>query len=223
MTDPLRVDVWSDVACPWCYIGKRRLEAGIEAFSADDTPEIEVEFHSFQLDPGMPTDFEGSAAEHLALPKGIPEPRARDMQDHVTRLAAQAGLTYDFTTLKPANTLAAHQLLHLAKRHGVQLDVKERLMRAHFTEGRHVGHIDVLADIGAASGIPRDEAVDSLAREEFLPAVRQDIQQAAALGIRGVPFFVIAGRYGISGAQPAETFTRVLADVADDVLSDRHW
>jgi predicted DsbA family dithiol-disulfide isomerase len=214
MTDPIRVDVWSDIACPWCYIGKRRLEAGIAAVAADETPRVEVEFHSFQLDPEMPTDFEGSAAEHLAHHKGIPEAHAVQMQEHVTRLAADVGLTYDFTSLQPANTLGAHQLLHLAKRHAVQVDVKERLMRAHFTEGRHVGRPGVLADIGAEAGIPRHEIEDSLTRGEFLPAVRADIQQAASHGIRGVPFFVFAGRYGVSGAQPAETFARVLSDIS---------
>ncbi|MEX2425028.1 MAG: DsbA family oxidoreductase [Acidimicrobiia bacterium] len=218
MTDPIRVDVWSDVACPWCYIGKRRLEAGIEAFAGDESPDVEVEFHSFQLDPGMPTDFEGSAADHLARHKGIPETRARGMQAHVTRLAADAGLVYDFTKLKPANTLAAHQLLHLAKRHAVQVDVKEGLLRAHFTEGRHVGRTAVLAEIGAEAGIPRQVVVDSLADGEFLPAVQADFQQAASFGIRGVPFFVFSGRYGVPGAQPAETFTRVLTDIAGDQM-----
>ena len=214
MTDPIRVDVWSDIACPWCYIGKRRLEVGIEAFATAVTRRVEVEFHSFQLDPGMPNDFDGSAADHLAHHKGIPEPRAREMQEHVARLAADHGLIYDFTTLQPANTLAAHQLLHLAKRHAVQVEVKERLMRAHFTEGRHVGRPDVLADIGTEAGIPRDEVIDSLTGGEFLPAVRDDIHRAASLGIRGVPFFVFSGRYGVSGAQSPETFTRVLSDVA---------
>ena len=214
MSDTIRVDVWSDVACPWCYIGKRRLEAGVAAFAGNATPGVEVEFHSFQLDPGTPADFEGSAADYLARHKGIPEPRAREMQEHVTRLAAEVGLTYDFASLQPANTLAAHQLLHLAKRHAVQGDVKERLMRAHFTEGRHVGRLGVLADIGAEAGIARHEVEHSLAGGEFLSDVQADIQQAASYGIRGVPFFVFAGRYGVSGAQPAETFTRVLSDLS---------
>lgn len=218
MSDPIRIDVWSDVACPWCYIGKRRMEVGISAFSTGErSPRVQVEFHSFQLDPRMPNDFAGSAAEHLARHKGIPEDHAQAMQDHVTRLAADAGLTYDFASLQPANTLAAHQLLHLAARHGVQIEVKERLMRAHFTEGRHIGRIDELAEIGAEAGIDRDAVIEALTTGTFLPAVRADLEQAATLGIRGVPFFVIDGRYGISGAQSAETFTRVLADVAKAV------
>lgn len=218
MNDPIRIDVWSDVACPWCYIGKRQMEAGISAFSkTDGTPGVQVQFHSFQLDPGMPDDFEGSAAEHLARHKGIREEHAKTMQDHVANLAADVGLTYDFATLQPANTLAAHQLLHLAARHGVQIEVKERLMRAHFTEGRHIGRIDELADIGAEAGIDRDTVTEALTSGAFLPAVQADLEQAATTGIRGVPFFVIDGRYGISGAQPVETFTRVLADVADAV------
>ena len=214
MREQIRVDVWSDVACPWCYIGKRRLEEGIDGL-AQDMPNVAVEYHSFQLDPAMPNDFVGSAADHLARHKGVPEPRARAMQEHVTRVAADAGLTYDFASLQPANTFDAHQLLHLAKRHGNQPDVKERLLRAHFTEGRHVGRSEVLAEIGAEAGIPHDEVIDSLARNEFEPAVRGDIEQARVLGIRGVPFFVISGRYAISGAQPAEMFTRVLSEVAD--------
>src|SRR5690554_2454327 len=176
MSEPLRVDVWSDVVCPWCYIGKRNLETGIRAFEeAEGSVPVEVEFHSFQLDPNTPDDFEGSAAEYLARHVGVDVETARQMQRQVSHVAAAVGLHYDFDSLKPANTLKAHQLLHLAKAHGLQLEVKEALMRAHFVEGRHVGRTEELVQIGAAAGLPAEETASSLERQEYLEAVRNDL------------------------------------------------
>jgi predicted DsbA family dithiol-disulfide isomerase len=211
MSEPLRVDVWSDVVCPWCYIGKRNLETGIRAFEeAEGSVPVVVEFHSFQLDPNTPDDFEGSAAEYLARHVGVDVETARQMQRQVSHVAAAVGLHYDFDSLKPANTLKAHQLLHLAKAHGLQLEVKEALMRAHFVEGRHVGRTEELVQIGAAAGLPAEETASSLERQEYLEAVRNDLELAARIGIRGVPFFVIDWRFGISGAQRPEVFTQTL-------------
>ncbi|HSJ29035.1 MAG TPA: DsbA family oxidoreductase [Acidimicrobiia bacterium] len=215
MTDRILVDVWSDVACPWCYIGKRRLEAGIAAFASESgTPAVDVVFRSFQLDPDAPRDFAGGAAEYLAEHKGIPREAARAMQAQVTLIAADVGLAYDFDALRPANTLDAHRLLHLAKDEGNQVDVKERLFRAHFEEGRNIGDDEELADIADEAGMDRDRVLSVLHSDALLEAVGDDTSLAARLGIHGVPFFVIAGRYGISGAQPPETFVRAFRQAA---------
>ena len=217
MSEPLRVDVWSDVVCPWCYIGKRNMDAAIRDFTgADGGVPVVVEFHSFELDPSAPEDFDGSSVDYLARHRGVDPETARQMQRQVARVAAAVGLDYDFEGLKPANTLKAHQLLHLAKAHGRQVEVKESLMRAHLVEGRHIGDIDELATIGAEVGIPAEEVVSALERQEYVEAVRADQQLAARIGIRGVPFFVIDGRFGISGAQRPEVFIETLNRAASE-------
>lgn len=214
MTAPIRIDVWSDVACPWCYIGKRRLEAGLTAFTDDPSaPAVEVEFHSYELMPDLPEDFEGDAVDLLVRTKGIDAVQVRAMHEQVAAVASEVGLAYDFASQRPTNTRRAHQLLHLAKEHGLQAEMTERLMAAHFVEGRHVGHDEELADLGAEVGVDPPEVRRALAEETYLPAVRADMDQAQRLGIGGVPFFVVDGRYGVSGAQPPEVFARTLADV----------
>ena len=131
MSEPIKIDIWSDIACPWCYIGKRHLEGGIAALG-DDAPEVEIEYHSFELAPDTPVDFEGSEVDFLARHKGIPVEQARMMIDRVTGVAAQAGLDYDYDALQHTKTLKAHELLHFAKEQGKQLELSERLFRAYF-------------------------------------------------------------------------------------------
>ena len=214
MTQPIKIDVWSDIACPWCYIGKRNLEAGIATFAADgDQPRVDVEFHSFELAPDTPVDFEGSELDYLARIKGISHEQAAQMHERVATVAAGVGLTYDFASVKHTRTVKAHQLLHLAKAHGRQIEMTERLMRAYFVEGRHVGRDAELADLAAEVGLDRDEVLRSLAADEQLDAVRADQALARAYGIGGVPFFVIDGRYAVSGAQPPEVFAGALQQV----------
>lgn len=214
MADVIQVDVWSDVVCPWCYIGKRRFEAGAAAF-AERHPGVQVklEYHSFQLDPDTPVDFDGSAVDYLVGRKGIAAAQARQMIDQVVKVAAEVGLAYDYDAIQHTNTGKAHQLLHLAKAHGRQVEAKERLMRAYFVEGRHVGRDDDLADLAAEVGLDRDDALRAMREDRYADAVRADQEQAARYGIRAVPFFVLDGAYGISGAQPAEVFTEALARV----------
>lgn len=218
MPEKLKVDIWSDVACPWCYIGKRKFEAGVSAFTSgtEAVLPVEVEFHSFQLSPDMPVDYQGSSADFLVRHKGVSEAQALRLHDHVAGIAAEVGLDYDFEALRPANTVKAHQVLHLAKARGVQVAMKERLMAAHFLEGRHVGRADELVDLAGEVGLEQEEVTKSLAEDEFLPAVRQDQQLAVRLGIRGVPFFVVDGRYGVSGAQAPEVFTQALVRAATE-------
>ncbi|CAI9386133.1 DsbA family oxidoreductase [Microbacterium sp. T2.11-28] len=214
MTETIKIDVWSDIACPWCYIGKRNLESGLAATSSDaDAPRVEVVYHSFELSPDTPVDFEGDIADFLAQHKGISREQASQMHEHVTGIAADAGLEYRFDLLQHTNTVKAHELLHFAKAHGRQHDVAERLMSAYFTEGRHVGRIDDLVTIAVEAGLDGDAARAALESAEFLDDVRADQAQAVAYGIQGVPFFVIDGKYGVSGAQPAEAFSQILRQV----------
>jgi predicted DsbA family dithiol-disulfide isomerase len=214
MTDAIKIDVWSDIACPWCYIGKRNLENGLAAASADDdSPQVEVTFHSFELSPDTPVDFDGGEAEYLATHKGISEDQAGQMLERVTGVAADAGLEYRFDLLKHTNTVKAHELLHFAKEQGMQTQLAERLMSAYFTEGRHLGQEDELVALAGEAGLDRDAARDALRSGRFLADVRADQAQAAAYGITGVPFFVIDGKYGVSGAQPAEAFSQIVRQV----------
>lgn len=215
MSTPIKIDIWSDIACPWCYIGKRHFEAGVAALG-DDAPEIEVEYHSFELAPDTPVDFEGSEIDFLAKHKGMPAERVQQMLQHVTGVAANAGLDYDFDALQHTKTLKAHELLHFAKSEGRQLELAERLFRAYFTEGRHVGRVDELVTLAADAGLDADAAREALESGRFAAAVQADIAQAGVYGINGVPFFVIDGKYGVSGAQPAEVFGQVLTQVAGE-------
>jgi predicted DsbA family dithiol-disulfide isomerase len=214
VSDPIKVDIWSDVACPWCYIGKRKFEAGAGLFSgAGDARAVEVEFHSFELSPDTPLDFEGNEADYLAQHKGISAQQAEQMLERVGGIAKQVGLNYDFDSLQHTNTVKAHELIHYAKAHGKQSEMKERLLKAYFTEGGHVGRIDDLADYAAEIGLDRADARAALEHGDYLAAVREDQATAQEFGINGVPFYVIDGKYGVSGAQEATTFAQVLEQV----------
>ena len=217
MSEAIKIDVWSDVACPWCYIGKRNLEAGIDTYAGTGAGrEVEVEYHSFELAPDTPVDFDGTELDYLVGAKGIDATQAQQMLDRVTGVAAAAGLRYDFSSVKHTRTVKAHQLLHYAKAHGLQRETKERLLSAYFVEGRHIGRDEDLADLAEELGMDREDVLRSLREDAFLADVRADQAQAVAYGIRGVPFFVIDRRYAISGAQPPETFAAALTQVADE-------
>lgn len=214
VSEPISIDIWSDIACPWCYIGKRNLETGLQATAGDeDAPRVAVTFHSFELAPDTPVDFEGDEADFLAGHKGMPRDQVEQMLSHVTGVAAASGLEYRFDLLQHTNTVKAHELLHFAKAKGRQHEMEERLMSAYFTEGRHVGRIDDLVALAEEVGLDGEEARSALESSEYLAAVRADQAQAQAYGINAVPFFVIDGKYGVSGAQPAEAFENVIRDV----------
>jgi predicted DsbA family dithiol-disulfide isomerase len=220
VSEPIKVDIWSDIACPWCYIGKRKFEAGSGLFAgAGDDRDVVVEYHSYELSPDTPVDFDGSEIEFLSGHKGIPAAQVKPMLERVGGIAASVGLDYDFDALKHTNTVKAHELLHYAKAHGRQLDMSERLFSAYFVEGRHVGRIDDLADLAAEIGLDCADVVRALESEEFLSDVRADQSTAIEYGIQGVPFFVIDGRYGVSGAQEAATFAQVLEQVWSEKTS----
>lgn len=219
MSDPIKVDIWSDVACPWCYIGKRKFEAGSGLFAGSgDGRGVEVEYHSFELSPDTPVDFAGNEADYLAQHKGISAEQAQQMLERVGGIAEQVGLRYDFPAMQHTNTVKAHELIHYAKEHGKQAAMKERLLKAYFTEGGHVGRIDDLARYASEVGLDAEDARAALERSDYLAAVREDQATAQEYGINGVPFFVIDGKYGVSGAQEAATFAQAL----EQVWQERH-
>ena len=209
MSETIKVDIWSDVQCPWCYIGKRKFEDAVSRFDGD----VEVEYHSFELAPDTPVDYDGTPVDYLSDRKGIDRAQARQMIDRVTGIASEVGLEYDYDHIHQTNTVIAHELLHFAKSKGRQLEVKERLLKAYFIKGEHVGRIEDLVEIAAELGFDRDEVTEALESHRFLPDVKADMAQAREYGIQGVPFFVFDGKYGVSGAQDAGTFANVLEEV----------
>ena len=211
---PLRIDVWSDLACPWCYIGKRRLEAALA--TAAPPGGVEVVWRSFELDPAAPpVRTDGlTQAQRLAAKYRRTPAEAEAMIANVTRLAAAEGLTFRIDQQIAGNTFDAHRVLHLAAAHGRQDAVGERLFRAYFTEGRALGDRATLVELAADAGLPAAEVEAALAGDAHAADVRADERLARELGISGVPFFVLDGRVGVSGAQPAEVLARAIAEVA---------
>ena len=202
------VEIWSDIACPWCYVGKRRFEAALSGFEHRD--EVTVTWRSFELDPAAPRERGGDRATHLAEKYGTTRERALEMQRHMTEVAATEGLEFRFDRARSGNTFDAHRLLHLAAEHGLQDALKERLMRAYLTEGRLIGDPEVLEELGVAAGLPRPAVAELLASDRFAAEVREDERTAAALGIHAVPFFVVDRALGASGAQPPEVLAEML-------------
>lgn len=210
MTDAVKIDIWSDVACPWCPIGKRKFEEGARRAGVP----VEVEYHSFELSPDTPVDFAGSTTDYLAERKGLRRDQVTGMLQHVTAIAATVGLHYDFDRVVHTNTVLAHELLHAAKAQGRQLETAEALFRAYFEQGRHIGRVDSLVEVAREVGLDADAVRTALESHEYLGAVHADQAQAVAYGIQGVPFFVIDGRYGVSGAQDPDVFAGALTQVA---------
>lgn len=204
----MRLEVWSDVICPWCYIGKRRLEKALAAF--EHAGEVEVEWRSFQLDPSFPMGVSKGAYEMLADKMGCSVAQARAMTEQVAALGAQEGLAYDFDRVRIVNTFDAHRLAHLAKAEGLGGAMHERLMRANLIEGETLDDHETLVRLGTEVGLDEGDARRVLGGEEYTADVDEDGRQARALGATGVPFFVLDRRYGISGAQPVETFLETL-------------
>lgn len=206
----MRIEVWSDVVCPWCYIGKRRLEKALADFPAAD--QVEVVWHSYQLDPSAPVGGEELSRDALARRFGGPA-QVQQMFDRVEATAAEEGLLFRLGQAHHTNTVAAHRVLHLALETGgptLQGALKEALLDAHFVKSRNVGDPEVLAEIAVAAGLDAERVAEVLGSSEYLQEVHADIAQAQAFGASGVPFFVVDGKYGISGAQPTEVFAGAL-------------
>ena len=198
----MNVEIWSDIACPWCAVGKRRFERALAEFEHRD--EVTVTFRSFELDPDAPAAREGSTAENLARKYGTTLEQARAMNDNMTRTAADDGLEFRFDIARGGNTFDAHRLLHLAAAHGRQHELKERLMRAYLGEGELMSDHAALTRLALEAGLPEDEVRDTLATGRSAAEVREDEATARGLGISAVPFFVIDRRFGLAGAQPPE-------------------
>jgi predicted DsbA family dithiol-disulfide isomerase len=204
----VQVEVWSDVVCPWCYIGKRRLEAALERFPHRD--EVEVLWRSFQLDPTIPEGTTHRTLPALAAKYGGDEGQMRAMMARVEQVAAREGLRYDLANGTSGNTTLAHELLHLAADNGLGGAAKERLLHAHFEQGRSVFDLDSLVALGAEVGLDDAEIRAALTDRRYRHAVHSDAATAQALGATGVPFFVVDRKYGAAGAQPAELLLQVL-------------
>lgn len=202
---PLRIDIWSDIACPWCYIGKRRLEQALDRFA--HRADVEIVWRAFELDPSAPRirDSSQSYAERLGRKYGMPAEQAQQRIDQMVGVAAGDGLEFRFDRIRPGNTFDAHRLLHLAHERGVQDAVKERMLRAYMTEGQAIGDPAVLLVLAREAGLDEQEARGVLDGDRYAAEVRADEALARELGISGVPFFVLDRRLGVSGAQPAQT------------------
>ncbi|MBM9468724.1 DsbA family oxidoreductase [Nakamurella leprariae] len=216
MTEAITVDVWTDVVCPWCWIGKRKFEAGLAAFQADGGGPVRVRAHSYELTPDALVGDHQPVAEYFVRKRGVAPAQAQQMLDQVTGIAADVGLEYHFEHAQHTNTRLAHQVLHLAAGRGAQDAVLERLYRAYFCDGRRIGDPAELADLAAEAGLDRDEVLTALRDGTYVADVDADLARARAYGIQGVPFFVLDGRYGVSGAQDPEVFRQALQQVADE-------
>ena len=205
----MRVEVWSDVVCPWCYVGKRRLESALGRFDHRDA--VELVWRSFELDPAAPRQRSGSAAEQLARKYGMSAEQVAASWARLTALAEAEGLEFHLDRARGGSTFDAHRLIHLGAEHGLQDEVKERLLGGYFTESLPIGAPEVLERLGVEAGLPPHEIAEVLATDRFADAVREDERRARLLGIAGVPFFAIDDRYGVSGAQSADLLLEALS------------
>lgn len=215
------VEIWSDIACPWCYIGKRRFEKALAGFEH----QVNVRWRSYQLDPTLPDHDHRSEQEYLSQAKGIPAEQLKDMLAHVTEQAKGEGLNYDFDRLVVANSRRAHRVLQAAKQAdagdgGNRTDaLKESLLKAHFEQGGNIGDVNLLVSLGEAAGLTAEVVRDAVDSEELDQAVETDIREGVQLGVRGVPFFVFGNKYGVSGAQPPEVFSQALETIWSETQS----
>jgi predicted DsbA family dithiol-disulfide isomerase len=204
----MQVEIWSDIACPWCYVGRARFAAALAQFEHRD--EITVVWRSFELDPDAPAEREGSHAERIARKYGRTLEQVAEMDAQLTAAATADGLTIDFSRVRSGNTFDGHRLVHLAAAHGKQDSMKERLLRAYFSEGALISDHATLQDLGVEIGLPADDVGELLLTERYAEEVREDERTAHSAGISAVPCFVIDRKYGASGAQPPETLLQFL-------------
>ncbi|MES2651202.1 MAG: DsbA family oxidoreductase [Bacteroidota bacterium] len=200
----MKIEIWSDVMCPFCYIGKRHLEKAMETLSFNNA--IEIEWKSYQLNPEYHNTTNESLYDYLARAKGMTVEQAKQMTGSVLEMANQAGLALDFERSVPANSFDAHRFLHFAKTKGLQNEAEEALFHAHFMEGKDIANKEVLSGIGQTLGLIKQEIDKALAGDDFTEAVKYDSYESQQIGIRGVPYFVLDRKYALSGAQPVEAF-----------------
>lgn len=205
----MKVDIWSDVRCPFCYIGKRKFEKALEKFPHKN--EIEVNWHSFELDPTLKTNPEVNAVEHIAEIKGISKEQAEGMHEHVINVAKEVELDFNFDKSVVANSFNAHRLIQLAKTKSLANEAEEALFKAHFTEGKNIDDEETLIRTGESIGLDKNEVKEIFSSDAFSEEVKQDEMQAQSFGIRGVPFFILNNKYAVSGAQSPDVFSQALS------------
>ena len=210
----MKVEIWSDIVCPFCYIGKRKFEKALEDFEGKD--KVEIVWKSFQLDPELKFVPGQSVHEYLGRRKGVTEKEGKQMNDSMAAVAKEVGLEYNFDTAIVNNTFDAHRLLHYAKTKGLQNELKERLFKAYYTEGKNIGDLNILAELGAEVGLDKEDALRVLHSDQYKEEVIVDQYEAQQVGVRGVPFFVFNNKYAVSGAQPTSVFAQVLDKVLEE-------
>jgi predicted DsbA family dithiol-disulfide isomerase len=210
----MKVEIWSDIVCPFCYIGKRKFEKALEGFDAKE--KVEIVWRSFQLDPDMEPVPGQSVHEYLGKRKGVTAKEGKQMNDSMAAMAKEVGLEYNFDQAVITNTLDAHRLLHFAKTKGFQNEMKERLFKAYYTEGENLGDVETLARISEEVGLKADDTRKVLQSDAYAAEVGQDQYEANQVGARGVPFFVFNNKYAVSGAQPSHVFSQVLSKVWEE-------
>jgi predicted DsbA family dithiol-disulfide isomerase len=207
----ITVDIWSDVACPFCYIGKKHFELALER--AGLKGQVKYDWRSFQLDPDAPKQDERNIYEILAKKYNQSEDRARAMTSNVISMARNVGLEFNMDALQSTNTFDAHRIIHFAKEHGKQNEMKEAFFKAYFSEGRHIGNSKTIIQIVESVGLDQGEAFKVLDSDKYASDVHEDIRAAQTIGIQGVPFFLINKKYGVSGAQPISNFIQVFEEI----------
>lgn len=207
----MKIDIWADVICPFCFIGTRHLDLALQDFA--DADDVELVWHSFELDPSAPANQHTDVVNFLASKHGMSIEQATEAQKQVAAQAAQAGLTFNWQQAKPGNTFDAHRLVHLAASRGLGTQAEKALMKAYFTDGAPISDPAALQQVGEGIGLPADDVRALLAGDEYADAVRADEQLAGQVGIQGVPFFVFNDKWAISGAQPVEMFQQALQTV----------
>lgn len=212
----MKIEIWSDVACPFCYIGKRHLEEALHKLPDLD---VDIVWKSFELDPNAPVDSDLDIYDTLAKKYGRDRAWAKQMNANMVQMASGAGLDFNMDEVKPTNSFNAHQLIHLARKHGKQDEMKEALLSAYFVEGKHVGDKETLVQIASNVGLDQNEAKEVLQNNTYSSQVVNDVEEAHRLGVQGVPFFYINEKYGLSGAQPVEVFTEALQKIAEEKVS----
>lgn len=204
----MKIEIWSDYVCPFCYIGKRRLEEAIANMRMED--EIEIVYKAYELDPNAPSTSNRSMAEVLVEKYKMSLKEATIMTDNIKEQAKAAGLTYDFDIMTRANTFQAHRLAKFAEKEGLGGKMTERLLRAYFAEGEKIGAFETLVKLAGEVGLSKERTQEMLRSDAFIEDIKEDVQEAGQIGVQGVPFFVINRKYAISGAQPVETFIQAL-------------
>lgn len=208
------IDIWMDITCPFCYIGTTQLEQALGKFEYKN--EVKIQHHSFQLDPEAPLVTEKNLHETLATKKGISIQEAEQLNAYVATMAASVGLSFHFEKVIPVNSFDAHRLIHFAAKHNKESKIIQRLFKAYFEDGSNIASQETLAILGSGVGLDAETIKNSLQSDEYRDAVRNDISQALAYGIHGVPFFIINKKYTVSGAQGVDAFTEVLQKAWDE-------